>query len=78
VRSFCAVGIHCLFIVHLSHQTCFVIANTVDKRMLVYSFREKSWVWDMNEICEENIMPNVVELLSEKLGNLSEDSQVSK
>jgi predicted ATPase len=46
--------------------------------MLVYSFREKSWVWDMNEICAENIMPNVVELLSHKLSNLSEDSQVSK
>ena len=49
----------------------------VDKGMLTYSLRERSWSWDIDKINTENITPNVLDLLSSKMAYLSENIQVS-
>lgn len=58
------------------HHICYVL-SLVDKNLLTYSISERSWVWDIDDICAEHITPNVLDLLSAKLANLSENIQVS-
>jgi predicted ATPase len=50
--------------------------SLVDKQLLVYSLREKQWQWNLDEITSQDITPNVLDLLSAKLRNLSESVQV--
>ena len=48
----------------------------VDKGLLTYSLRERSWLWDIQHIDAEDITPNVLDLLSSKMVNLSQSVQV--
>lgn len=49
----------------------------VDKYILTYSLRERSWEWSIDEVHAENITPNVLDLLSSKMAVLSENSQTA-
>lgn len=53
------------------------LRSLVDKKLLTFSLREKSWTWNLAEILAEDITPNVLDLLSSKLTNLSDSVQVS-
>jgi predicted ATPase len=50
--------------------------SLVDKHLLVYSLREMQWQWNLDEIISQDITPNVLDLLSAKLNNLSGSIQV--
>ena len=45
--------------------------------LLTYSLIERCWIWDVLEIVNENITPNVIDLLSDKMARLSQDGQNS-
>jgi hypothetical protein len=47
----------------------------VDKRMLTYSPQQRIWIFDIDEINEEDITPNVLDLLGTKMA--SGNAQVS-
>ena len=51
--------------------------SLVDKGCLSYSLREKVWRWDTDEIYSENIMPNVLDLITVKMADLTQNLQVS-
>ena len=55
----------------------FAVFITVDKNLLTYSISKRRWVWDIDDICAENITPNVLDLLSAKMTKLSQNVQVS-
>lgn len=44
---------------------------------MAYSPSERSWVWDVEEISDENITPNVLDLLSAKMASLTQNIQES-
>jgi hypothetical protein len=50
--------------------------SLVDKHLLVYSLREMQWQWNLDEIISQDMTPNVLDLLSAKLNNLSGSIQV--
>jgi predicted ATPase len=50
--------------------------SLVDKHLLVYSLREMRWQWNLDMIISQDITPNVLDLLSAKLNNLSGSIQV--
>jgi predicted ATPase len=50
--------------------------SLVDKHLLVYSLREMQWQWNLDKIISLDITPNVLDLLSAKLNNLSGSIQV--
>lgn len=50
----------------------------VDKGLLTYGLRERSWVWHVQHINAEDITPNVLELLSSKIANLTQNVQVRR
>lgn len=52
------------------------LRSLVDKELLVHSLREKCWAWNLNEILAEEVTPNVLQLISTKLNNLSDGVQV--
>lgn len=52
------------------------LRSLVDKCLLTYSLREKSWTWDIDEIYAENITPNVLDLISAKMAHLPQSGQV--
>jgi hypothetical protein len=54
----------------------FQLVDAVDKRMLTYSPRERSWIWDIDEIHDECITPNVLDLLGDKMAACSSGVKV--
>jgi predicted ATPase len=50
--------------------------SLVDQHLLVYSLREMQWQWNLDKIISLDITPNVLDLLSAKLNNLSGSIQV--
>jgi hypothetical protein len=55
----------------------FQLVVVVDKRILTYSPRERSWVWDIDEIHDECVTPNVLDLLGAKMAACSSGVKVS-
>ncbi|KAL7478293.1 hypothetical protein ACHAW6_004062, partial [Cyclotella cf. meneghiniana] len=53
------------------------LRSLVDKCLLTYSLREKSWTWDIDEIYAENITPNVLDLISVKMAHLPQSGQTA-
>jgi predicted ATPase len=52
------------------------LRSLVDKGLLKYNLRGRSWVWDDTKINSENITPNVLDLVSAKMTTLSTNVQV--
>ena len=52
------------------------LSSLVGKQLLQYNLRIKRWEWDIDEILDEDITPNVLDLISAKMNELSEDIRV--
>jgi predicted ATPase len=52
------------------------LRSLVDKGILKYNLREMSWTYDIGVVCAENITPNVLDLISANITNLSQNVQV--
>ena len=52
------------------------LSSLADKQLLQYNLRVKRWEWDIDEILDEDITPNVLDLISAKMNELSEDIRV--
>ena len=52
------------------------LSSLADKQLLQYNLRIKRWEWDIDEILDEDITPNVLDLISAKMNELSEDIRV--
>lgn len=52
------------------------LTSLADKHLLEYNLTQKTWTWNANEILAEDITPNVLDLISTKMNNLSENIQV--
>jgi len=51
--------------------------SLINRDLVQYSLRDKSWKWDLNQISAENIADNVLHLLARKMNVLSESNQTA-
>ena len=52
------------------------LSSLVGKQLLQYNLRIKRWEWNIDEILAEDITLNVLDLISAKMNELSEDIRV--
>lgn len=52
------------------------IRSLIESGHLKYDLRAKSWTWDIDSISVEKVTPNVLDLISAKMTNLSQNVQV--
>ena len=64
-------------IAKLLHSMQTFLHSLVDKGSLSYSLREKAWRWDTDKIYAENVTPNVLDLITAKMADLTQNRQVS-
>jgi hypothetical protein len=70
--------VYWVFIIQYIYSKSYLrISFPVDKHLLTFSLRERNWVWDIDQICAQNIAPNVLDILSAKMAHLSQNAQVS-
>ena len=53
------------------------LSSLAGKQLLQYNLRAKRWEWDIEEILAEDITPNVLDLISAKINELSESIRVN-
>eukprot|EP00804_Cyclotella_cryptica_P020127 CCRYP_014899-RB/>CCRYP_014899-RB protein AED:0.03 eAED:0.03 QI:211/1/1/1/1/1/6/342/1334 len=53
------------------------LRSLIESSHLKYDLRRKCWTWDIDSIYAENITPNVLDLISTKMTNLSQDVQTA-
>ncbi|OJJ19283.1 hypothetical protein BKI52_20945 [marine bacterium AO1-C] len=52
-----------------------LLINIYEQGFLEFDFTKKKWIWDIEQISALNITDNVVDLMSQKIGNLSPETQ---
>lgn len=53
------------------------VLTLVEQGLVTYSLREKRWLWDVDKIAAEPITDNVLQLITAKMNNLSDNAQAA-
>lgn len=51
------------------------LKNLYEEKLIYFDFMEKNWIWDIRSIESKNVTSNVVELMSQKIDRLPEETR---
>ncbi|KAL3804864.1 hypothetical protein HJC23_006636 [Cyclotella cryptica] len=54
-----------------------ILNSLINRGIVIYSLRERRWIWDVDQIQAEDITDNVLQMITDKMTLLDDDDQIA-